>query len=266
MFTTYFKMINQPFTERVALPQILRDDRITQGLARLQHMVMQGNIALITGQTGVGKSTLIKLFLSSLGRNQYLPVYIHFTPVKAAGLLHLIVTELGEVSKRGKERLFMQIIAKVRTSNLQVFLIIDEAHLLNSEAITDIRLLASSPLDDAPSLKIILAGQEGLKNQLRKASLADFVHRISVHCHLPSLTKTQTSAYIDYQMKYAGASEKIFEQEVKHLIHEYANGIPRQVNNITTACLINASIKKIKKINAAHLDQTMAEFDYCTEN
>ena len=35
--------------------------------------------------------------------------------------------------------------------------VLDEAHLIDTEALTDIRLLVSSALDDAPPLKIVLA-------------------------------------------------------------------------------------------------------------
>jgi general secretion pathway protein A len=100
MFTTHFKMKIQPFCESISAQQILQDERMTQGLARLQYMASQGTIALITGQTGVGKSTLIKLFLSNLPQKQYQPVYVHFSHVRASSLLKLIVTELGEVPKQ----------------------------------------------------------------------------------------------------------------------------------------------------------------------
>lgn len=260
MITTFFKLTAQPFTERISVQQILRHEGMSQALARLQYMADYGNIALITGQTGVGKSTLIKLFLSILPQNQYLPVYIHFTCVRASSLLKLIATGLGEVPKLTKERVFLQIIDKANKINQTILLIIDEAHLLDTQAITNLRLLVSSALEDTPPFKIILSGQEDLTNKLKTYSLSDIAHRISVYCHLSPLTKTQTAAYIDFQMKCSGASDKVFEQEVKEMIHEYANGIPRQINNIAGGCLLNASILNANKINMAILNQTIAEF------
>lgn len=260
MFTNYFKMKNLPFAERMPLTQIMKDERISQGLARLQYLASQGTIALLTGQTGVGKSTLIKLFLSLLPQNHFLPIYIYFTNLRASSLFNLIVNELGEVSKRTKERMFLQIRDKIRKSNLTILLIFDEAHLLNSDAITDLRLLVSSALEEVLPLKIILSGQEEIKNTLKRSSLTDFAQRISVAYQLKSLTKAQTQAYIDFQINYSGACEKIFPAETKEMIHEYANGIPRQINNIATACMINASIQKIQIINHEVLTQTMAEF------
>jgi hypothetical protein len=44
------------------------------------------------------------------------------------------------------------------------------------------------------------------------------------------------------------------------MIHEYSSGIPRQINNIATGCLINVSITRCQTINLDLLNQTMAVF------
>lgn len=259
MFTTYFKMKNQPFCERIACRQILKDDRISEGLARLEFLAESGTIALVTGQTGVGKSTLIKLFLSSIGQNQYKPIYIHFTQIRTSCFFNLIVTELKEVPKRNKEQLFFQIVEKIRNSSLTTLLIIDEAHLLSIEALTDLRLLVSSALDEEPPLKIILSAQDDINNKLARASLADFKGRISTAYYLKPLSKDQTSAYIDFHMNNAGSNDKVFDPEVKDMIHEHSNGIPRQINNIATTCLINAATHNSQKINMQIFNETIAD-------
>lgn len=259
MFTRYFNMKEEPFKERVTIEQILKDERLTQGLARLQFLAEFGTIALITGQTGIGKSTLIKLFLSTIALNQYKPIYIHFTQIRTSCFFNLIVTELKEVPKRNKEQLFFQIMEKISNSSLTTLLVIDEAHLLTVESLTDLRLLVSSALENKPPVKIILTGQDELKNKLKRGALNDFAQRISVYYHLKPLSKAQTTAYIDFHMNYSGASDRIFESEVKDMIHECSNGIPRQINNIAASCLINAAINKSQKINMLIFNQTLSE-------
>jgi hypothetical protein len=63
----------------------------------------------------------------------------------------------------------------------------------------------SFALDDAPPLKIVLAGQEPLRQTLRQSLHADLLNRISVRFHLAPLSKEQTTSYIDFQLKQAGA-------------------------------------------------------------
>ena len=74
----------------------------------------------------------------------------------------LIVTALGEVPNLTKERVFLQIMEKAQSNNITVVLVVDEAHLWDTKAIVDLRLLVSSALDAKPPLKIVLSGQNNL--------------------------------------------------------------------------------------------------------
>ncbi len=191
-----------------------------------------GTVGLVTGASGVGKSALLKRFMH----------------------------ELDEVPRRGKDRLFEQILAKARQAEGTLLVIFDEAHLLNVDALTDIRLLISSALDDKPPLKVLLVGQEPLRHTLRQSSQAALLSRIGVRHHLPSLSKAQTAAYIDFQLKQTGGSEKLFEDSTKAMIHDYSGGIPRQINNLATACLLAAAAENVPRVTEAVLQNTLTEF------
>ena len=260
MFTSHFKLTRQPFLERTPVEHLQRDERVREGLARLEYFAQAGTAALLTGPTGAGKSSLVKLFLHGLSRHRFRPLYLDLGSVGAGGLLRLLVTALGETPRRGKERLFLQILATTSNSDTMTLLLIDEAHLLEPQALTDLRLLMSSGLEDQTHLKILLCGQERLRDELKRAHHADLVHRIHVRYHIGPLTREQTSSYIDYQMLQAGASAKIFEPEAKDLIHDYASGLPRQINNIATASLLRAAGDNAPKIDAALVNRIMTEF------
>jgi general secretion pathway protein A len=260
MFLTHFKFTSQPFAERVAVDALWQDDRLLQGLARLRYLAEHATVGLVTGPSGVGKSILLKRFLHELSGPQWEPVYLHLTHLPAAGLLKLLVTKLGEVPRRGKDRLFGQILDKAQQAEGSLVLILDEAHLLGADSLTDIRLLVSSALDDAPPLKVVLAGQEPLRHTLRQSLHAALLNRIAVRHHLSPLGKEETVTYIDFQLKGAGSSEKLFDEEAKHLIHDYSGGIPRQINNLATACLLQAASQKAPHVSQAILQQTLGEF------
>jgi general secretion pathway protein A len=260
MFLTHFKFHSQPFAERVAADALWQDDRMRQGLARLRYLAEHATVGLVTGPSGVGKSALLKRFLHELSRPQWEPVYLHLTHLPASGLLKLLISKLGEVPRRGKDRLFDQILEKARQTEGSLLIILDEAHLLDADALTAIRLLVSSALDDAPPLKIVLAGQEPLKHTLRQSLHAALLTRIAVRQHLAPLSKEETIAYIDFQLKQAGGSEKLFEEETKESLHDYSGGIPRQINNLATACLLQAAATNASRVNTAILRQTLSEF------
>jgi len=115
-------------------------------------------------------------------------------------------------------------------------------------------------LDDAPPLKVVLVGQDPLRQTLRQSSQAALLSRIGVRYHLAPLSKTQTASYIDFQLKQAGGSEKLFEDSTKALIHDYSGGIPRQINNLATASLLLASAENAPRVSESILQQTFHEF------
>jgi general secretion pathway protein A len=259
MFLHPFSLTAHPFSEKPPVGWLLRDPRVEQALARLKFFEQQGTIALILGQTGVGKSSLLRLFIHELPQNRYQPLYLHLTPIGANAFLRLIVTGLGEKPRTGKDRMLLQILARVRQNEKTTLLVIDEAHLIDPQTLTDLRLLISS-IEENLTLKIILCGQDPLRDILKRASHADLVHRITLRFSLHALTREQTGAYIDNRITLAGGNPKIFDAEAKDLIHDYTGGAPRQINNVATACLIHAASRNLKKITESLVNETMSEF------
>ena len=107
---------------------------------------------------------------------------------------------------------------------------------------------------------MVLAGQEPLRHTLRQSLHAALLNRIAVRQHLAPLSKQETATYIDFQLKQAGGSEKLIESATKELIHDYSGGVPRQINNLATACLLQAMAENASRVNEAILRQTMNEF------
>jgi general secretion pathway protein A len=260
MFLTHFSLTAHPFAEKPPIEWLQRDPRIEQALARLKFFEQQGALALILGQTGLGKSSLLRLFIHELPHNRYHPLYLHLTALQANAFLRLMVTKLGERPRMGKDRMLLQILERIRQNEKCTLLIVDEAHLIDPNTLTDLRLLISS-IDEQVSLKIVLCGQENLKEVLKRASHADLVQRITLRFALHALSKEQSGAYIDNRMTLAGGTAKTFESEAKNLIHDYTGGVPRQINNVATACLINAASRNLKKIDDALVNETMSEFN-----
>ena len=260
MFLTHFALSAHPFAEKPPIEWLQRDPRIEQALARLKFFEQQGALALILGQTGLGKSSRLRLFIHELPHNRYHPLYLHLTPIQANAFLRLIATKLGEKPRMGKDRMLLQIIERIKQNEKCTLLIIDEAHLIDPNTLTDLRLLISS-IDEKISLKIVLCGQDSLRDILKRASYTDLVHRINLRFALHALSKEQSGAYIDNRIILSGGTAKIFEIEAKNLIHDYTGGVPRQINNVATACLINAASRNLKKINDALVNETMSEFN-----
>ena len=260
MYLEHFQLRSQPFCEHAAATALWQDQRMKEGLARLDFLIAMGELGMLTGPSGVGKSALIKQFLNGLTPQQCETVYCHLTHLPSSGLLKLVATQLGEPPRRGKDRLYEQILERAQRAEGTLLLIFDEAHLLASESLTDLRLLLSSALNVGPPLKILLAGQDALRGAMKRAQHADLLNRISVRYQLRPLSKLQTTQYVDFQISQAGGDVKIFGEEVKDLLHDFTGGLPRAINNLAIACLLQATADGAARVNEDVFRQATAEF------
>jgi general secretion pathway protein A len=258
MLEKHFRFHAQPFAEHTPAERLWPDERLTQGLARLRYLTGAGTLGLVTGASGVGKSALLKRLWHEL-RGPHLQVhYLHLAQLSSNDLLRLLVRTLGERPLWSKDLLLNQIRQRAQQADGTLLVLLDEAHLLQAATLTDLRLLVSSALDDQPPLKLVLAGQPPLLELLRRQR--DVLDRISVRYHLHPLSKPQTAAYIDFHLRTVGGAENLFEPAVKDLIHDYSGGVPRQINNLATACLLQAAVQNAARIDEPLLQQTLSEF------
>jgi len=56
MYLDHFRLKSQPFSEHTAVTALWEDQRMNEGLGRLEYLIQCGQLGLVTGQSGVGKS------------------------------------------------------------------------------------------------------------------------------------------------------------------------------------------------------------------
>jgi general secretion pathway protein A len=261
MFTDHFHLSALPFAENPPVDQLLADHRVAEALARLQFFSQDGQVALITGATGLGKTSIVRLFSSRLSPTKFIPVYVHITNLRASSLLKLLLVELGEdPPSRGKERLFLQILDRARHSEQTLLFLIDDAHLIPQDGLTDLRILVSSVMDDRPPIKILLSGQDSILQALRKPAHLDLLHRLSVRYHLRPLAQDETLCYIDARLKAVDAPKDLFHKEAKILLHDYSGGVIRLLNRLATHCLILTASLGLQAVSEDLVHQAIVDF------
>ncbi|MFX8164848.1 hypothetical protein ABTL04_21200, partial [Acinetobacter baumannii] len=58
----------------------------------------------------------------------------------------------------------------------------------------------------------------------------------------------------------AGGDPQVFDDSVKTAIHDFTGGLPRQINNLATACLLQATARKVLRIDDNLFQQAVGEF------
>jgi general secretion pathway protein A len=160
MFLNHFQMALPPFGEKPLVEWLLQDSRFQEALSRLTFFQYQGHIALVLGQTGVGNFPFCDALPAVCRWTAARASILRWHPSAPMPLLRQIVTLIGDAPRIGKYGLFHLILERVRKSDSEIFLILDEAHLISSRSQTDLRLLSSSGIDTQLPLKIILCAWE----------------------------------------------------------------------------------------------------------
>lgn len=242
MFINHFNLTRHPFEEKLDEEMMLRDTRVEKALSRLDFLIKHGYFGIIFGRPGVGKTMLLRTFIDRLDPSEHTFIEMHNTNINGSTLLRSFVRELGEQPGRGRDKLYLQITSRLKSHDKTTILSIDNAELLDNTALTDLRLLAGlSPLYQKP-FKILLCGLDDIESSLRQEKFADLNDRINIRVPLHPMDEMSTLSYIDHRLKKSGGSDKIIPLEVKVMIHQCSGGVLRKVNNITTSCLIAATV------------------------
>jgi len=231
-------------------------------LEKLLYVVKYGKgAALLTGELGCGKSTLSRVFLLQLEEERY-DIGLLFNPsLPPEELLFEITLQLG-ISPPSSQRsalfraLYNHLLANVSEGRTTV-LILDEAHTIKDEVVfEDLRMLLNFQLNDRYLLTLILLGLPELKATL--ARFPSFNQRIALRLNLNCLTEEETNYYIEFRLKKAGGTRRIFTSGAIRVICREAGGVPRSINHLCDLCLFEGWKRKAKEVDDSLVKAALA--------
>ena len=219
--------------------------------------------AVITGEVGSGKTTLINYLLYKLKLDINIGLITN-TNIPASQFLKAICREFEiDVDVREKVdimEIFQDFLLERYAQNERVLLIIDEAQNISPEAMEEIRMLSNLEAEKSHLIQIILIGQPELKYKLQRNDLKQFAQRVSSHYHINGLTKVEVNNYIRYRLKVGEAKNPdIFKKDAIELIYEHSLGIPRIINVICDTALVYGYADGQKIIDKRIIDNVIKE-------
>lgn len=247
MYHTFFGLTEPAFSIAVNPRYLYMSQQHKEALAHLLYGVAGGGFVMLTGEVGTGKTTIIRCLLEQMPENTDIAIVMN--PMSnVPELLTTICDELGatyikdEPSVKDLTDALHTFLLHNHTHGRNTVLLIDEAQLLSTQALEQVRLLTNLETTTQKLLHIILVGQPELKALLSKPELRQLAQRITARFHLTPLSLSETQAYIRHRLKIAGIPEgrSPFPYTIIKRIHAFTGGIPRLINVICERCLIGA--------------------------
>ena len=238
MLLNHFNLRDQPFGVTPDPRYLFLTSTHRAALERLLYGIDSGlGFMALTAEPGMGKTTLMHVALNRLG-NTARTAFLFQAITGSDELFRALLIDLGEKNPQGTlielEMRLNEILLKYNESGQRVVVVLDEAQNLDDSVLEAIRMLSNFETSRHKLLQVILCGQRQLADRLAAPELVQLRQRISIFATLKPLTRLETANYIEHRLKVAGYenSTPLFTREAVSLIAHYADGIPRNINNI----------------------------------
>lgn len=205
----------------------------------------QGGFCLIMGEPGTGKS-ILKESIKQNSDKFSLVVTISRTLHTYTNILK-ILCETFNVDFEGSlfkcEKRLIEEALNLYRNGRSIIVIIDDAQLLEIDTLRRLRLL----FEDFPkNHNIILVGQTALLHNLALKTNDDLKSRVTYSVILPKMNPDDLKLFILAQFDICKLPHNTVDDDSLSLIIRSADGILRQVRNLTLACLLE-TIRARKK-------------------
>ena len=269
MYESFYGLRERPF-ELTPNPRFLfMTPRHREALTTLEYgLTARNGIALLVGEAGTGKTTLVHAALQSQRSQQGLAVYLNNPSLTRNEFIEFLSSGFGLSSEaaRSKTRCLTDLtdlLAQRHAAGGMTALVIDEAQCLPDALLEEVRLLANIESASEKLLSIILAGQPELAVRLAQPSQRQLKQRVGLRCSLAALDLADTSAYIAARVRIAGGDAvRMFTPEAVATIHERSRGIPRTISVICDNALVSGFALDRHQIDRSIILEVCADFDF----
>ncbi len=242
-----------PFDKNIKPSDAMDTEPLKESLARLEYIKRRGGILLLTGDPGVGKTLVLRRYVQSLNENLFKTYYTPLSTLSRSDILYHLNRMLGLPHRLSKSAVYSQIQKTLLESKEQlgktVLLIIDEAHLLQTGPLEELRLLTNFKMDSYDPFILVLSGQSDLRRVMEFAVMEPFNQRIAIRYHMPGLSPNQSKLYVTHHLRLAGAKEPILDEKALEAVHEISFGIPRKIGAVTEQALTYAMFDQKRTVS-----------------
>jgi len=246
---TMFGLKFNPFNPDIPNSSIYSPAEIEKLLWRIENLALDGGIAGIFGDPGLGKSLLLRKLQSRLEGVPELTVAIAIRPQNSMADFYRELGGLFGVELRPSNRwggfraLRNEWIRHINSTLFRPVLIVDEAQLMAPAVLTELRLLSSDKLDSRKILAVILAGDHRLTEKLKVPDLLPLDSRIRIRHNMKEFSKEHLSGMLHHLLEECG-NISLMTSGLISILSDYSGGNPRKMMDAANELLMAAAEQK----------------------
>jgi general secretion pathway protein A len=266
MHSRFFGLKDDPFKLAFDSAYLFMGRHHEEAMAHLRYAVAEGEgFTVITGERGIGKSTLCRAFVDSMAAKASMAFLSSPLPT-AKDLLQRMNLQLG-ISAEGQSAKDLidalnEYLMQQRIAGRIVAVFIDDAQTLAPEVLEQVRLISNLETTRDKLIQIVLIGEPELMNMLDSRQLRQMGQRVSVCYEIGPLAAEETAAYIQHRLSVASAGPPVrFDPAAVRQIFRHSRGNPRRVNIACSAALAGAFKVRQKEVSAAIVQAAIEDLE-----
>lgn len=265
MYESFFQLKQRPFAAAPRVDRYFPGKAIESSrLAIARSIERAEGAALFVGPPGTGK-TLLCHVLAEQFRSQFSVALLSNGHLdNRRELLQAILFELGLPYRRLEEgELRLSLIDHVSNDQAArggLLLIVDEAHTLSPRLLEEVRLISNLMRNGSPRVRLVLAGNPLLEENLADPALEALSQRIATRCYLEPFDYDESQQYVLAQMgTHGGDARQVFSPDALEAIYRMTDGVPRLINQVCDHVLMMAYAGGRQQIDQAGIEEAWSD-------
>jgi type II secretory pathway predicted ATPase ExeA len=253
MYTAFYNLKETPFSQSVDPKYTWLNEKQLEALADFkQNYFDNKGVFLITGDAGTGKTAFAKRLLAEI-ESKTIVATVADPDLEKLDFFNWLSLEFDMNvmfnSKGAFLTRFKSFLLAADQKNINVILIIDDAHRINQDLIEEILTLSNIEKAGSKLLSIFFVGQSGFNKILQEKQNNALRQRINAHFHLTPLKEDEIVQLISYRLKVAGTEAEIFSSRAFHEIYQFSAGYPRLVVNVCDRAMMAGCVSETHVID-----------------
>jgi type II secretory pathway predicted ATPase ExeA len=199
-----------PFSPELPSEGLLVTAKIESFVWRVEQLVQEGGFALISGESGTGKSVALRIVAERLSTLRDVVVGVLERPQSKSADFYRELGDIFSVKLRPSNRwggfkaLRERWKAHVASSRIKPVLLVDEAQEMDPEVLSELRILASADFDATSLLTVVLSGDGRLLELLRHEDLVPLGTRIRTRLKAEAASREELFELLSHALSKAG--------------------------------------------------------------
>jgi type II secretory pathway predicted ATPase ExeA len=243
-----------PFSPELPDEALLATAKIESFAWRVEQLVTEGGFALISGESGTGKSVALRILALRLSALRDVVVGVLERPQSKSADFYRELGDIFSVKLRPSNRyggfkaLRERWKAHVTSSRIKPVLLIDEAQEMDPEVLSELRILSSADFDATSLLTVVLAGDGRLVELLRHEDLVPLGTRIRTRLVTEPASRDELTELLSYALAKAGNATLMTSELIDTLV-DHAAGNYRLLMTMGAELLAHGIAHEVQQLD-----------------